>query len=62
MIRNVFQPTFGNISDWECSHCGLIWESSQLPRKCPQCTFDELLRVYQRTWDSSGKAACAKYN
>ena len=62
MIRKVFQPTFGNISDWECSHCGLIWEAGQYPKKCPNCQFAEMLKVLGRTKEHVSKAACATYN
>jgi rubrerythrin len=62
VIRVVFRPTFGNISDWECSHCGLIWESGHFPKKCPNCQFEEMLKVLGRTWAHSARAACAKKN
>lgn len=41
MLQIVFKPTFGNICDWECSHCGHIWESGEHPDRCPSCHFEE---------------------
>ncbi len=45
MLRIIFKPTFGNICDWECSHCGTNWESiEKTPGKCPSCNFEETLK------------------
>ncbi len=43
MIRRVFIPTFGNICDWECSHCGYRWEASSSQDNCPSCQLEDQL-------------------